>query len=85
MYDRISIIYSLTLRLPWGAMHPKMKFDLALLRTDSKYDIQVTEIFLSLVDLQRDRVSQISDKPIWHKKIKKASYTMGFNGPQANS
>ena len=32
---------TLTLCLPWGPMDPKMKFNLALLRTDSKYDFHV--------------------------------------------
>ena len=33
---------NLTLCRPWGPMDPKMKFDLALLRTDSKHDFHVT-------------------------------------------
>ena len=49
----------LTFCLPWGPMDPKMKFDPLLLRTESKHDFHVTWLFLSLVDLQRGRVSQI--------------------------
>ena len=58
----------LTLCLPWGPMDPKMKFDLALLKTDNKQDFHVTWLFLSFLDFQRGRVPQILDKPIWLKK-----------------
>ena len=45
-----------------------MKFGLALLRADSKHDFHVTGLFLSFVDLQQGRASQILYKPTWLKK-----------------